>query len=216
MGRHKQLISELYSELARQWDRNLNTMVYGAKVESVGVSDERPFFWRYRCSVKHLAHCSAKALTDNIKRGRPWLRCPLCAHPEEVRLGWCTACRRLQHGEEAKVVCLWPPLMLYSRAPEVGARMAAKCMHRAAAARALPQTPLNLAMVGHAPRRSQAAYCHLLIPCRHNRPGVAGLPTMRRSLWESWRTRGLGSRSSRCWCQAGGRALISGSLSITL
>lgn len=85
MGRQKQLIIKQYPALARQWHHHLNSKVYATELDSVGVSDAQPVFWQCHCAAGHVVHCSTKALTDNIKQSRPWLECPLCPRPGEVR-----------------------------------------------------------------------------------------------------------------------------------
>lgn len=78
MGRPKKLLRNTYPEAAACFHVALNLQVYGLQLEDVGVAHEGRLFWRFKCSAQHLGHMSAKAVTDRIKKNKPWLECPLC------------------------------------------------------------------------------------------------------------------------------------------
>jgi hypothetical protein len=67
IGRKKRLLALTFPELAALFNVPRNLQVYGLLIEDVGVSDERRTFWFFKCSYRHEAHISAKALVDNIK-----------------------------------------------------------------------------------------------------------------------------------------------------
>ena len=97
MGRSKKRLSEVMPDVAKMFRQDLNSVFLHDNVttpHSLGVSDERRFFWDCDCglgSAGHVTFKSTKAVTQSLSRkGNVGLHCLVCnpdvtCHPDQCR-----------------------------------------------------------------------------------------------------------------------------------